>query len=192
MTPDEPLLALLAHELKNRAAALEGGLAAEGASPALRRQAAGLRERLVALTLLMAGLAPRDLCTETCSAAEIWHEIRAGLMSPAFPVELDCEDPPLFACDPRRLVPALEAGLDNALRHARTQVRVSVQAWDGGVRWCIDDDGPGPGVPGPASTGLGLRLARAVAGAHVRHGRAGRAGLEANPQGGARFVLWLP
>jgi signal transduction histidine kinase len=101
----------------------------------------------------------------------------------------------------RRLVRNL---LENAVRHAESQVAVSVMAADGTARVEVIDDGPGvPAADRPlvferfhrgdhsrsrdtGGTGLGLAIARTVA---ERHG--GTLELAASPRG-ARFVLLLP
>jgi signal transduction histidine kinase len=97
--------------------------------------------------------------------------------------------------------------LDNAGRHARTTVRVTVHQRDGRVRLLVDDDGPGipeeerervferftrldahrarDGATGGA--GLGLSLVRRIAQLHH-----GTASVDDAPLGGARLVLDLP
>jgi signal transduction histidine kinase len=94
---------------------------------------------------------------------------------------------------------------DNAARHARSRLAVSVSAADGEAVLRVDDDGPG--VPaadrervferftrldegrarGAGGSGLGLALVRTVAAAHGGTVRV----LDA-PLGGARFEVRLP
>ncbi|MGC6487202.1 MAG: ATP-binding protein [Planctomycetota bacterium] len=82
--------------------------------------------------------------------------------------------------DGHRLLRACENLLGNAVRHARAEVRIGVQPFDGGARIYVADDGPGfAGGPGEVeltaigrrsgqadSTGLGLLVARRVAEIH--------------------------
>jgi signal transduction histidine kinase len=99
--------------------------------------------------------------------------------------------------------------VDNAARHAHSEVRVTVvERGDGGVRLVVDDDGPG--IPeadrervferftrlddarsragdGAGGAGLGLAVVRSVV---TRHRGTVRA--EAAPLGGARLVVDLP
>jgi signal transduction histidine kinase len=97
---------------------------------------------------------------------------------------------------------ALDNLLDNATRHARTEVRVELTALPGReLVLVVDDDGPGiergmlPRLfdafaqgPGRAGTaGMGLATVRAVAEAHGGGISVGRA-----ETGGARFTLRLP
>ena len=58
----------------------------------------------------------------------------------------------------------------------------------------VRDDGPGlaGAAPGPASTGLGLKLCREVANAHKNRGVHGHCTLRDHPGGGALFELYLP
>jgi signal transduction histidine kinase len=114
------------------------------------------------------------------------------------------EGPAVVTGDRIRLERAVTNLLDNADRHGRGAVRVSVRRADGAV-WILVDDA-GPGVPvedrervferfatggGPrrsgSGTGLGLALVHETARAH-----SGSVWCTASPAGGARFVLRLP
>ena len=95
--------------------------------------------------------------------------------------------------------------LDNAGRHARSTVRMSVQERDGRVRLLVDDDGAG--IPegdrervfdrftrlddhrtrAAGGAGLGLSLVRHIATLHR-----GSASVDTAPLGGARLVLDIP
>lgn len=95
--------------------------------------------------------------------------------------------------------------LDNAQRHARSQVAVSLSTVGPLVRLSVDDDGPG--VPpdqrqkvferfsrlqegrsrDAGGTGLGLALTRRIVEAH-----GGKIFIETSPLGGASFVVELP
>lgn len=95
--------------------------------------------------------------------------------------------------------------LDNACRHARSQVSVAVTAKNGLVWLSVDDDGPGvpPSdrarvfdrftrldegrVRDAGGMGLGLSMVKAIV---DRHG--GAVSVEDAPLGGARFVVRLP
>ena len=100
---------------------------------------------------------------------------------------------------------ALRHLLDNAARHARSQVRVGVSSNAGWVLVSVDDDGPGVAPDDRAriferfgrldearsrdagGAGLGLAVVARLVGA-----AGGRVWVEDGPLGGARFVLALP
>ena len=102
--------------------------------------------------------------------------------------------------DPVRLEQALTNLLRNALQASPDgSVVLHSQPCDQGLTLMVDDSGPGiapdlaarvfePFVSGRAEgTGLGLSIAHSVA---LEHG--GRLHAATSPQGGARFILWLP
>jgi signal transduction histidine kinase len=130
------------------------------------------------------------------------------------PVALDAPpdaagtEPPTVAGSRAQLERALTNLVDNAVRHADQQVRISVaDVTDTGpwVQVGVDDDGPGIPVADrervfdrftrlddgrardEGGAGLGLAVVRSIA---TRHGGFVWAG--ASPLGGARFVLSLP
>lgn len=95
----------------------------------------------------------------------------------------------------------LTDALRNALRHATSHVvfRLDVEP-SGGLRFTVQDDGPGfpaallagtEAEPNAEGSGLGLRFARLIARRHAtpdgRHGH-----LELTNDGGARLSLFLP
>lgn len=102
--------------------------------------------------------------------------------------------------DPDRLRRALVALVDNALRHTRTGVNVTIDAREtpGGVAISVADDGPGidpqlvpelfqrfrRGHTHSEGSGLGLSLVRALAEA-----QGGRSRLENRQEGGVRAIL---
>jgi signal transduction histidine kinase len=110
--------------------------------------------------------------------------------------------PAVAAVDAQRLRQALDNLLDNALRHAVTEVRVELVHKPGSeLVLAVEDDGPGvdrkllprlfdafaQGSDGIGGAGLGLSTVRAIAEAHGGGISVGVAG-----QQGARFTLRLP
>lgn len=107
--------------------------------------------------------------------------------------------------DPAQLTRVIRNLVDNAERHARSTVTLTVREQHGRVRVVVDDDGPG--VPNGdrdraferftrldeararsvGGYGLGLAIVRDVVGAH-----GGTAEIENAPTGGARLVIELP
>lgn len=94
--------------------------------------------------------------------------------------------------------------LNNALRYARTRVRLSGISDHGGALLRLEDDGPGfpqalldqlraaPGNFGTSAIGLSLHFATVVANLHRRGDVVGEAVLSNNPGGGACLQLRLP
>jgi signal transduction histidine kinase len=95
--------------------------------------------------------------------------------------------------------------VDNACRHARSQVAISLQSYDGTVELAVDDDGPGIAPAdrervferftrlddGRARDAGGLGIGLAIAKSTVElHG--GSIAVEDAPLGGARLVVTLP
>jgi signal transduction histidine kinase len=126
-------------------------------------------------------------CVESCSAPELVEVLTVS-------TEVEA-DPVLVRTSIRNL-------LENALRHARTEVLLRAGPVERGVLVVVDDDGPG--IPPDLremvfrplvrldhgagdGIGLGLTLVRRVAELH-----GGRVWAEPSPSGGARFCVWLP
>jgi signal transduction histidine kinase len=167
-------------------------------------------EAVIADLLLLATLDERapmpdpvevDLADEARAEAE-----RPGTDRGDVVVEVDAPEPAVVLGNRTQLRRALANLLDNAGRHARGTVRLSVHQRDGRVRVLVDDDGPG--IPeadrervferfvrldehrargGVGGSGLGLSLVRRIAARHH-----GTASVETAPLGGARLVLDLP
>ncbi len=103
--------------------------------------------------------------------------------------------------DERRLRELARNLVENAIRHARSGVRIASARNGATCEIAVEDDGPGidPSERGRVferfyrhaqdgtGTGLGLAIVRWIAEAHD-----GRVTVETSPQGGARFVATLP
>jgi signal transduction histidine kinase len=104
--------------------------------------------------------------------------------------------------DAQRLRQALDNLLDNAMRHARSEVRVDLaRGSDQGVVLSVTDDGPGiarellprlfeafsQGADETGGSGLGLSTVRAIAEAH-----GGGVSVEAGRERGTSVTLRLP
>ena len=122
---------------------------------------------------------------------------RAGLSADL----LAAPDGASFLGDATLLARALANLLDNAERHGGGVTAMIVTQEEGGVRFAVEDDGPGVapenverifqplqrGESGNGSLGLGLALVARIAEAH-----GGRATVEPSTEGGARFSVWVP
>jgi signal transduction histidine kinase len=115
-------------------------------------------------------------------------------------------DPVRALADPERLGLAVDALMENAIRHTGDGdvIQLSVSGGgDGRARVAVRDTGSGIDVAeldrvfdrfrsmsstkGPRGTGLGLSLVRAIANAH-----GGSAGVRSVPGEGSEFEIWLP
>jgi signal transduction histidine kinase len=197
------LAALTVHDVKNRLALV----AARAEAIADREILHGVLESAATLTRLLAwyraeqgalgvdidARVPADLVDDLC------HEMRR--QSPLEIVGDSAAAPALAFYDEHLVRLVLRDALYNALRHARARVSLVARAVEGGVEFCVRDDGagyppamlgdaPAPAAFGGEGSGLGLHLARRVAALHVNGGQTGR--LDLNNDGGAVFSLWLP
>ncbi|MFI5981306.1 sensor histidine kinase [Streptomyces sp. NPDC051555] len=200
------------HELRNPLAAVRSRLEVALEEPDRESVAAALADterlqRIAADLLLLARLdgrpAPR---TEPVDLALLAAEDAARRRAPRVRLRVAAGAPVPAVGDPARLERALANLVDNALRHARTEVVVRAYARGGWNVLEVADDGPG--IPaadrdrvferfvrldpdrGRASggTGLGLAIAREIA---RSHGGEVNAAAPADG-GGARLVLRLP
>jgi two-component system OmpR family sensor kinase len=136
----------------------------------------------------------------------IAEEIAGTLATPENPVTVDCFEQVVVAADPDRLKQCLENIVSNAIRHSPRGGSVTIEIGrqkrtEGEVaRIEVRDQGPGipnemlPRIferfsagPGSPGLGLGLYLARRIAGAH-----GGELTASSPPGAGARFTLLLP
>ncbi|RSS79066.1 sensor histidine kinase [Streptomyces sp. WAC06614] len=207
------------HELRNPLAAVRSRLEVALADPDRESVAAALADterlqRIAADLLLLARLdgpaaPPRH---EPVDLALLAAEDLARRAAPRVRLRLDAPAPVPAAGDPERLERALANLVDNALRHARTEVVVRAYAaptegaGGGGAAAVLEvtDDGPGiaeadrervferfvrldadRGRAG-GGTGLGLSIAREIARSHGGDLTAAR-----GPAGGARLTLHL-
>jgi signal transduction histidine kinase len=203
------------HELRTPLTTIQGnaGLLASRSVPEQVRQAAvadvlqesarmaRLVDRLLTLARADAGLelalTPRDLkpiVDEVCRQAAALHP----------EMKLDAgTQPATVAGDEDALRQLVWILLDNALRYARSQVLVRLEAERGWARLTVADDGPGvppedrekvferfyrvEGSRTGSHSGLGLSIARWIAGQHGGRIVAGEATL-----GGGAFLVDLP
>jgi len=165
-----------------------------------------ISDRLVQLlTLYKNETENLELNVEAHSPADFIEELAAeatSLSGDRISIVTDVEQaPPFWFFDRYLLEIALHNAVHNALTHSRSQVHLSAKAQDGGLLFCVRDDGAGFSRAHPSGaerlptrsergTGLGLHFAHVVAQAHSNHGKTGRLHLE--NQAGGVFCMWLP
>lgn len=205
------LLAALGHDFRTPLTVLKSGLAEIGGAQATLLgsevdRIVRLSEDLIAAARLENGQAVR------LEAVDLVDAVASALPSPAargqIAVRTDiADDLPLVAGDAVMLVHLIGNLLDNAVRHARSEVTISADANAGQVRLDVRDDGPGidpaiadtlfdrfaSGSDRGGGSGLGLTIARELATAMGATLSAGDAdGVGDGSGGGALFTLWLP
>jgi signal transduction histidine kinase len=200
---DSRLAAIIVHDIKNALAVLEGELRQVVAAPeregALHAHSTclTLQDKLIGfLTLYKAsseGLVARidAYCPEDFLRALV---PQVSVIKPGITVSINTDDMPVVGFFDENLVAlALEAALQNAMRFARSAIDLSCRQQDGALVFTLRDDGAGIGAKEETtSTGLGMNLCNAIAEAHSKSGKRGRAVLADHPGGGALFELWLP
>ena len=204
---EQRLTAELAHELRTPLAAIQGsadlallrGGLPEDARLDLEQIATSSRVMADTITTLLELARTAEAPdSATCRLADVLEAVR-----PLVPDELVLDDgspaPAVRLAAPRDLVVrALSPVVENAVRHARTRVRLDAVPAASSVEIRVTDDGPGvdasvrdtlfaPGTVGPGGgTGLGLGIARRVA-------RSIGGDVElADSDGGATFAVRLP
>ncbi len=200
---DTSLAAIIVHDIKNALALLEAELRELTAAPERERAAHAhaacllLQEKLIGfLTLYKASSQGLAAQVDAHSPHDFLAALVAqtGYRKPGVAISVDTAGMPAVGFFDENLVAlALEAGLQNAMRFARSRIEVGCRAEAGGVVFTIRDDGAGLGAGDDApSTGLGMSLCNAIAEAHCRSGKKGAAWLSDHPDGGALFELRLP
>lgn len=206
----------LAHELRTPLTAIQAsaslatlrGTADPAVQSDLDQIDASARDMADALTALLALARERTTTSgQSCELRELVDAVRT--LVPA-PLRLVVDLPAgsvRVAASLQLAVRALAPGVENAARHARSQVWITCVSPDGSatpgpagepVSVTVTDDGPGltsdtpedpfvPGASGAAGTGLGLSVSRRVA-----RSLGGDVELQQSPGGGARFLLRLP
>ena len=203
----DALVATVVHDLKNALASLTSiteniakrtiGSELEADASRLNVATVALTQRLVGfLTLYRSGQAGLSARLRDHTPEDFLREVVEGLVLPPEAVAIKTtrgEDIPSFwFFDDYLTRMALEAALNNALRFARTEVKLSCDLRDGFLVFCVADDGPGLGTEGAPSTGLGTALCQSIARAHKNGARTGKLVLRNRPEGGTLFELWLP
>ncbi|MER7817351.1 HAMP domain-containing sensor histidine kinase [Streptomyces sp. NPDC096153] len=200
------------HELRSPIASLRTQLEVGAAHPGLLDVPGAVADtvrlqQLAADLLLLARLdaGERPGRARLDLAVTVREEVAQRGAADRLPVAVDAEESVEVAGSRGQLARVLGNLLDNAQRHARGAVSVTVRREGGDAVLTVADDGPG--VPGPereriferfvrlddartrdaGGAGLGLAIARDVA---QRHG--GTLTVSATAGGGALFVLRLP
>lgn len=201
------LTAVIVHDLKNALGALEGQLAALTVD--LEHQQAlqahttcvALREKLIGfLTLYKASEHGLRARVEALSPDDFLqalirnHPVIQPVGHPQIEIIIDDTAMPAIAFFDENLTGmALDAALQNALRFAKSRIRIACTKRDDEIVFTIQDDGPGLGITEEKpSTGLGMALCEAIAHAHQNEDRHGSAQLQSLADGGALFTLRLP
>lgn len=199
------LYAAVIHDVKNQLAELalrlerraDAQQEAELALNAARRLSGMLLAHREASGLLQANA---DAANPADMLAILAAEYRE--LFPALAIEIDAGRAPACAFFDDALVRlALANALHNACRHARLQVRLAAYEREGMLVFEVSDDGAGfpdsvltamaesPSAPSGSGTGLGLYLARKIAGLHQLQGRHGTIELSNSPGGYFRMLL---
>jgi signal transduction histidine kinase len=135
----------------------------------------------------------------------VFREVERSRGTAAIDVDTSAVSGAQIAGDPAQLSRAIRNLIDNAVRHARSRVRVGLRESDAAAVLTVEDDGPGvppdladriferfarvdEGRARPeGGTGLGLAIT-----ADIVHRHAGTIEVQSPDGGGARFVVTLP
>jgi len=205
---DHDRLVILVHEVRSPVAALSAiaeTLRHESVEPSARRELADLAvgachgiQRVVTdaavASVRLEEVDPGRLVRETAAAGTLGGALVRAQAEPALP---------LLEADPLRLRQALDNLVSNALTHSGSDGEVVVRAAADGDRVLLSVSDSGDGIPsdeqdrifdpgvrldtGRPGSGLGLAVARAIAGAH-----GGTLTVESAPGEGAAFTIAIP
>jgi signal transduction histidine kinase len=160
--------------------------AIETAADRLSRSLAAYRLLKKGANIAIVPAIAADICAEV-ALSQRKHLDNAGIS-----LEIDCTAIDEWPLDRDLVTDMLNNAVHNAGRFAHSKVRLTARPEEGGLLFCVEDDGPGFKVV-PPTRGIGLEVAERLAQLHLRHGRSGRLRLSNDSQlGGARFELWLP
>ena len=205
-----------AHELLSPVASLRAQLETAQNRQVVTGEGASVPE-LLQETLRMQTLIDRLLLLARTDAGELTprmgmvdlddtiHDVVSSLIHPHVPIDLTGVHPVQVTGDPDLLEQVVRNLVQNAVRHARQQVRVRLSAEDGQAVLTVDDDGPGiplerrdevfqrftrlDAARDRKGGGVGLGLAIAT---EIVHAHSGSIEVDRAPIGGARFRLQLP
>jgi signal transduction histidine kinase len=195
--------ALTIHDVKNKLAQLAGRAERNGDAETVRSALEAAQTLTELLTYYKSESGGLRLDVEAHSPADLVEElVRESRGVSAIAIEQDCANAPALGFYDETLVRmVLFNALHNALRFARSRIRVGAGEQDGYCIFTVKDDGDGypdsvladHGASAPVSrggTGLGLRLAERIAEQHENAGL--RGGIELSNDSGAVFTLRLP
>ncbi|MEY4765642.1 MAG: hypothetical protein RI907_2315 [Pseudomonadota bacterium] len=208
------VLALAAHDLKNALGGLEAELARLAEAPdaaaahAAHHHCQDLRQQFVHFLTLygaeqgqLRALCEDESATDLIASLQTRWTARLAAEGSAVAIDVriapDC--PPFHHFDRRLVYMALDAAVHNAARFAAARMTLHVGASrhgeHQGLRFAVEDDGPGLGHHDglATATGLGTALCEAVAAAHQLGALRGAVSLQNRPDAsGCCFSLWLP
>ena len=191
----------------------EGGFRGEGQLDDVIRRMSGESARMQLLVEDLLQLAKFDE-GQTLDLVDVDVQLMLGDIASAavaaYPerlIDVSAADVRPLRADRLRLHQAVAAVVDNAMTHTEApgKVRLVAREDEDGVEITIADDGPGitsddldrvfdrfyrgddSRARSTGGSGLGLSITRAIIEAHV-----GRITASHDPDGGARFIIWLP